>query len=224
MKDVHLQTPQNDFSLANRKSKSIHDHSKKTLKNAKKNLNSEFAAFVEGAALHESPNDTADFSLISEAVDDYQFGDSTEKFVFPLLPEVSPSSDNGGLSDLTSVSSGIASDIYSTGISSTYQCQNSEAKISVETEMAIKHLSQVRNQVMNSTDVDLQSKRLLDAVIDVVVQEFCGLPEKKKCSDSPILKKCLLVSLTFLLWILAVFFGSLFSSSGTQPFLGPLPT
>ncbi|XP_019174062.1 PREDICTED: uncharacterized protein LOC109169654 isoform X2 [Ipomoea nil] len=204
MRDVHLQTPQNDLSLANRKSKSIHDHSKKTLKNAKKNLNSEFSAFVEGAALHESPNDTADFSLISEAVDDYQFGDSTEKFVFPLLPEVSPSSDNG--------------------ISSTYQCQNSEAKISVETEMAIKHLRQVRNQVMNSTDVDLQSKRLLDAVIDVVMQEFCGLPEKKKCSDSPILKKCLLVSLTFLLWILAVFFGSLFSSSGTQPFLGPLPT
>nr|GMD60395.1 uncharacterized protein LOC109169654 isoform X2 [Ipomoea batatas] len=79
-----------------------------TLKNAKKNLNSEFAEFVEGAALHESP-----------------------------------------------------------GISSIYQCQNSEAKIYVETEMAIKHLRHVRNLVINSTDVDLQSKRLLDAVIDV---------------------------------------------------------
>nr|GMD34525.1 putative late blight resistance protein homolog R1B-16 [Ipomoea batatas] len=141
---------------------------------------------------------------------------STEKFVFPLLPEVSPSSDNGGLSDLCFVSSRIASDIYSADISSTYQCQNSEAKISVETEMAIKHLRQVRNQVMNSTDVDLQSKRLLDAVIDVVVMKFCGLQEKKKCSDSPMLKKCLL----FLLWILVVFFDSLFSSNGTQPFLG----
>nr|GMD30129.1 reticulon-like protein B2 [Ipomoea batatas] len=141
---------------------------------------------------------------------------STEKFVFPLLQEVSPSSDNGGLSDLSFVSSKIASDIYSADISSTYQCQNSEAKISVETEMAIKHLRQVRNQVMNSTDVDLQSKRLLDAVIDVVVMKFCGLQEKKKCSDSPMLKKCLL----FLLWILAVFFDSLFSSNGTQPFLG----
>lgn len=147
-----------------------------------------------------------------------------QKFVFPLLPEDSPSSDNGGLSDLTSVSSGIASEIYSTGIASTYQCQNSEEKASVDTGIAIKHLRQARNQIMNSTDVDLQSKKLLDAIIDVIVQEFCGLPEKKKCSDSLILKKCLLVSLTFLLWILAVFFGSLFSSSGTQPFLGPLPT
>nr|GMD76030.1 exocyst complex component EXO84B-like [Ipomoea batatas] len=107
-----------------------------TLKNAKKNLNSKFAEFVEGAALHESPKDAADFSLIPEAVDDYQFGDSNEKFVFPFLP----SSDKGGLSDLSFVSSGIASDIYSADISSTYQCQNSEAKISIETEVAIKHL------------------------------------------------------------------------------------
>nr|GMD74962.1 uncharacterized protein LOC109169654 isoform X1 [Ipomoea batatas] len=98
------------------------EEKQKTLKNAK-NLNSEFAEFVEGAALHESPKDVADFSLIPEAVVDYQFGDSNEKFVFPFLP----SSDKGGLSDLSFVSSGIASDIYSAGISSTYQCQNSEA-------------------------------------------------------------------------------------------------
>nr|GMD35892.1 protein HESO1 isoform X1 [Ipomoea batatas] len=112
----------------------------KTLKNAKKKLNSKFTEFVEGAALHESPKDAADFSLIPEAVDDYQFGDSNEKFVFPFLP----SSNKGGLPDLSFVSSGIASDIYSAGISSTYQCQNSEAKIPVETEMAIKHLRQKR--------------------------------------------------------------------------------
>nr|GMD79913.1 5-methyltetrahydropteroyltriglutamate--homocysteine methyltransferase [Ipomoea batatas] len=72
------------------------EEKQKTLRNAK-NLNSEFAEFVEGAALHESPKDVADFSLIPEAVDDYQFGDSNEKFVFPFLP----SSDKGGLSYLS---------------------------------------------------------------------------------------------------------------------------
>nr|GLL31119.1 uncharacterized protein LOC109169654 isoform X2 [Ipomoea trifida] len=156
------------------------EEKQKTLKNAKKKLNSKFAEFVEGAALHESPKDAADFSLIPKAVDDYQFGDSNEKFVFPFLP----SSDKG--------------------ISSTYQCQNSEAKIHVETEMVIKHLRQVRNQVMNSTDVDLQSKRLMDAVIDVSA-EVLWFTRKEEMLRLPMLKKCLL----FLLWILAVFFDSL---------------
>nr|GMC77800.1 GPI-anchored adhesin-like protein precursor [Ipomoea batatas] len=186
------------------------EEKQKTLKNAK-NLNSEFAEFVEGAALHESPKDAADFSLIPEAVDDYQFGDSNEKFVFPFLP----SSDRGGLPDLSFVSSGIASDIYSAGISSTYQCHNSEAKIPVETEMAIKHLRQVRNQVMNSTDVDLQSKRLMDAVIDVSA-EVLWFTRKEEMLRLPMLKKCLL----FLLWILAVFFDSLTAWMKGMVFLG----
>nr|GMD88285.1 GPI-anchored adhesin-like protein precursor [Ipomoea batatas] len=182
----------------------------KTLKNAKKKLNSKFAEFVEGTALHESPKNAADFSLIPEAVDDYQFGDSNEKFVFPFLP----SSDKGGHPDLSFVSSGIASDIYSAGISSTYQCQNSEAKIP-ETEMAIKHLRRVRNQVMNSTDVDLQSKRLMDAVIDVSA-EVLWFTRKEEMLRLPMLKKCLL----FLLWILAVFFDSLTAWMKGMVFLG----
>nr|GMC48884.1 GPI-anchored adhesin-like protein precursor [Ipomoea batatas] len=147
------------------------EEKQKTLKNAK-NLNSEFAEFVEGAALHESPKDAADFSLIPEAVDDYQFGDSNEKFVFPFLP----SSDR---------------------------------------EMAIKHLRQVRNQVMNSTDVDLQSKRLMDAVIDVSA-EVLWFTRKEEMLRLPMLKKCLL----FLLWILAVFFDSLTAWMKGMVFLG----
>nr|GMC65113.1 putative late blight resistance protein homolog R1A-10 isoform X1 [Ipomoea batatas] len=137
----------------------------KTLKNAKNKLNSKFTEFVEGAALHESPKDAADFSLISEAVDDYQFGDSNEKFVFPFLP----SSDKGGLPDLSFVSSGIASDIYSAGISSTYQCQNSEAKIPVETEMAIKHLRQVRNQKRRNAQTPYVEEMFTFSAVDLAV-------------------------------------------------------
>ncbi|VFQ76244.1 unnamed protein product [Cuscuta campestris] len=228
MKDSnHLQTPQKDPSgSANRRSKSIPDQSKKHPKNAKKSLKSEFDTLLEGAALSESPKESADFSLISEVVDDFQFSESTETFVFPLHSEASTPSENSFLHDLTSVSSGVSSDIYTASTaSSTYLCQSAEEKTPMEAEIAIKHLRQAQFQFTKSVDIGLQSKRLVDAMVEVVVQEVCGSTREKNWSNSFILKKMfLLVSLIFPLVILAVLFTSLDTSSATQPFLGPLPT
>ncbi|CAH9055234.1 unnamed protein product, partial [Cuscuta europaea] len=201
MKDNHLQTPQKDLPLANRKSKSSSDHSKKALKNAKKNLSSEFEALVEVTAFPESPNDSVDQASVSEVVDDFKYTEA-ESFVFPLNSEASTSSENSFLSDLTSVSSGIASEVYTTSSPSKYLFTNAEEKTCVETEIAIKHLRQARIEVMNSLDVDLQSKQLMDAIIDIALRQFCGSAVDKICSQSLILKVRLLTSLVLVIVIL----------------------
>ncbi|RAL43636.1 unnamed protein product [Cuscuta campestris] len=244
----------NPSSSAYRRSKSAPDHSKKPLKNARKNMNSEFDTLVEGVALSESPKDSADFSLISEVyestenarknesaefslisevVDDVQLTESNEElqsFVFPLLPEAPTSSGNIFLHDPTTVSTfGISSNMFTTSTASTYLSQSAEEKTSMETEIAIKHLRQALFRPMNNSHgISLrQPKRLVDALVEVVVREVCGSTRREKnCSNSLTLKKMfLLVSLSFLLVpILALLFSSLHTSSATPRFVGPLPT
>ncbi|CAL5395785.1 unnamed protein product [Camellia sinensis] len=63
-------------------------------------------------------------------------------------------------------------------------CRSAESKksadiVSVEAEVVVNHLKQARIQVMNSTNADLQSKKLLNALIEVVIEEFNALPEEK---------------------------------------------
>ncbi|KAJ8534957.1 hypothetical protein K7X08_016685 [Anisodus acutangulus] len=210
MREHHLQTPLKE--LGNRRSKSISDQIKKPLKTStRKNLNSVFES--QGASIAESsPKESIDSSLIS---DDHNL--LTESFGEDLLiPESCPSSEAvDPLAHLTPLSSTITCDSNTP----------SDVKFGfVEAEMAVKYLREAQMQVVNATDVDIRYKKLLDAVMNIVVEEFYGLPQDKDCYNKLVSRKFHLVTLTFLLWIIAVLIGFFFHSGEKDCFYGTLPT
>lgn len=79
-------------------------------------------------------------------------------------------------------------------------------------------------QGVNATDVDIRYKKLLDAVIKTVIEEFDGLSEDKHWYDTLISKKFHLVTLACLPGVVVVFIRLFFHSSENNSFYGPLPT
>lgn len=95
---------------------------------------------------------------------------------------------------------------------------------SVEAEMVIKYIWEAGMQGVNATDVDIRYKKLLDAVIKTVIEEFDGLSEDKHWYDTLISKKFHLVTLACLPGVVVVFIRLFFHSSENNSFYGPLPT
>ncbi|GMP76295.1 hypothetical protein CsSME_00033037 [Camellia sinensis var. sinensis] len=226
MKDYQLQTPKKDHhhhhqQHANRRSKSISDHTKKSQKISKKCLDSVFTSVSEDVSF-KSPKGSIEFSSLSEISEDHQFDKSAESFISSLNPVLSPSSETVALSDLTPLSSAIA-DVSVCHYRSA-ETKNSIDIVAVEAEMVVNHLKQARIQVMNSTSADLQCKKLLDTLIEVVIGEFNALPEEKDRFAELVLTKTPVVFLSFLLWILAVSVVFLFSSGVQSSFSEPPPT
>ncbi|KAK6794199.1 hypothetical protein RDI58_007652 [Solanum bulbocastanum] len=222
MREHHLQTPLKE--LGNRRSKSISaDQTKKQIKSTRKNLNS---VFELQAASSFSQSSIATSSLIS---DDHSLLTESAAEDLLLIPETSPSSEAvDPLADLTPLSSTVTSDRFKecTGSNSRSGIpQISDVKFgSIEVEMTVKYLREAQLQVVNATDIDIRYKKLLDAVMNTVVEEFYGLPEDKDGNNAIVSKKFHLVTLTFLLWIIAVFIGFFFHSGENRSFYGPLPT
>ncbi|PSR97883.1 Zinc transporter 8 like, partial [Actinidia chinensis var. chinensis] len=170
---------------------------------AKKCLESVFSSVSDDFAL-ESLKDSIEFFSISEISDDHQLVESAESFLASLSPMLSPSSETVASSNLTPLSSTITSD------------RN-------QTEMVVNHLKQAQIQVMNSASTNLRSKKLLDALINVVIEEFNVSPEEKDHFTEIVTMKTLVVLLSFLLGILvAVMF--LFRSGVQSSFTEPPPT
>ncbi|MCD9561387.1 hypothetical protein HAX54_020490 [Datura stramonium] len=224
MREHHLQTPLKE--LGNRRSKSISaDQTKKPLKTTRKNLN--FAFESQGASFSESSIRT---SLISSAIsDDHNLLTESAAENFLLSPETSPSSEVvDRLADLTPLSSTVTSDGFkvSTGSKSPSGIpQIGDVKFCcVEAEMAVKYLREAQMQVVNATDIDIRYKKLLDAVMNTVVEEFYGLPEDEDWYNTLVSKKFHLVTLTFLLWIIAVFIRIFFCSGEKLSLYGTIPT
>ncbi|GFZ13893.1 hypothetical protein Acr_24g0000830 [Actinidia rufa] len=218
MKGFKLQTPKNDHQEANRKSKSIYDHTKKPQKISKKCLDSVFSLVSDNVSL-ESPKDSIEFASISEISDDHQLGESAESFITLPSPMLSPSSETVASSNLTPYSSTITSDSH---------FKNSESKdsndiVAVEAEM-VNHLKQAQIQVMNSASTDLRSKKLLDALINVVIEEFNILHEEKDQFAEIVAMKTRVVLVSFLLWILVVSVIFLFRPRVQSSFPEPPPT
>ncbi|KAJ8538832.1 hypothetical protein K7X08_032301 [Anisodus acutangulus] len=186
----------------------------------RKNLNSVFES--QGASIAESsPKESIDSSLIS---DDHNLLTESSGFVnssvivlltedLLLIPESRPSS--GAVDPLA----------HLTPLSSTLTCDSnspSDGKFGfVEAEMAVKYLRESQIQVVNATDIDIRYKKLLDTVMNTVVEEFYGLPQDNKdCYNTLVSNKFHLATLTFLLWIIAVFIGFFFSSGEKDSFYG----
>ena len=83
---------------------------------------------------------------------------------------------------------------------------------SVELEIVVDILKRNRTQVLNSSDVDPQSKKILDALIEIVIEEFYNRPKERDRFAELVSIKIQIVILFFFLWMLAVavafFFGS----------------
>ncbi|KAL0348569.1 UNVERIFIED_CONTAM: hypothetical protein Sangu_1084700 [Sesamum angustifolium] len=94
----------------------------------------------------------------------------------------------------------------------------------IEAEVVIKHLREARIQVLNSKDVG-PSKKLLDALINIIIEEFYGgLYDEKEWLDKFLSNKANLVLLTLMLGIFAIIICG-FLHSGMSGFLtGPTPT
>ncbi|KAM7484961.1 hypothetical protein LguiA_000970 [Lonicera macranthoides] len=181
MKDnYHLPIPQKEHPLANRLTKSIAEHTRKPRKINKKCLNYAFASVSEDVKL-DSPNSLIDISSISEVSEDSQLCESAESFIMAMNPAISPASEIVN-SNLTALPSTITADkeegdgLVSLGASAEF---DGPKLGSIEAEMVVKHLRQAQIQVLNLADGDLRFKKLLDALIKVVMEEFYCLPLKR---------------------------------------------
>ncbi|CAL5395788.1 unnamed protein product [Camellia sinensis] len=214
MKEYQLQTPKKEHQHSKiRRSKSISEHSKKPHRISQKCLNSVFTSVSE---------DLVEFSSISEISEDNQLRESAESFIASLNQVISPSLE-------TFLSSTITVDKDEVVDVSVGHCRSAKSKksvdiVSVEAEVVVNHLKQARIQVMNSTSADLQSKKLLNALIEVVIEEFNALPEEKDRLSQLVSMKTRVVFMIFLLWIVAVSMFLHFSSRGQSSFSEPPPT
>lgn len=127
------------------------------------------------------------------------------------LPLTSPTKINKNESDLLL-------DNYQLKISTSSEI------ISQEAEVLANLLKQARNQVSNSIDTDARSKRLLDALVKIVVEELYAVPKEKDRLTELVLMKTRIVSLCFLFWIIAMSVIFSFNSRSGRSSIGPPPT
>ncbi|KAL8061256.1 hypothetical protein ABFX02_02G075600 [Erythranthe guttata] len=215
-----IQTPQRDQSSANRstKSKCSSNLSSDPRKAMKKCLNPAFKAVSE-----EDLTVTEFLKEFPEVSVNDQFGESAENFI-AAYPVDTHSLKTVAISDLTSSpSSEITSDKHILTNARDTKLEDAEIgsdlKIeSYEAEVVIKHLREARIQVMKSKDLG-PSKKLLDAMIKTVIQEFYGgLYEENEWLDKLASNKGNLVSLIFMMGVFAVLVFWFFNS-GTKGFV-----
>ncbi|KAG7991135.1 hypothetical protein I3843_02G060300 [Carya illinoinensis] len=148
---------------------------------------------------------------------------STKSFLMAVNLALSASSESLVTSALTP-SSTVTVDMEGSGhLHETFELGGSKIS-SVEAEIAVDFLKRSRSQVLKSADVDPQSKRIMDAIIEIVIDELHLRPEEKDHFAELVIMKTQILLLCFFLWILAVavafFFGSAIQNSSS----GPLPT
>ncbi|KAG6575120.1 hypothetical protein SDJN03_25759, partial [Cucurbita argyrosperma subsp. sororia] len=218
MKDS--QTPQRD-QAANRRSR-------KPLKIAKC-LTATFSSLSDDKIQQSSKQDFSPISVVSDVnqipdIDRFPQFQSYLHDVNPalsaccgssLIPDLSPSSvvtfDNGQL-DKVPVNFSGSNDLDETGAGS------------VGAEIAVNSLSRALTQVLQSTDVDHQAKKLIDASIRIIVDDFLAIPQDRDHIFQLISAKNQVLSISLFLWIIVLALAFFFNSEVKSSFIGPLPT
>lgn len=97
---------------------------------------------------------------------------------------------------------------------------------SLEAEIAVNFLKCARTQIFNSADVTFLSKKLLDAVIEIVLEEIPVIPEEKDRLVDLLSAKAhiRIVYLILFLWIFVAAVILFFSSPDVNSFPRALPT
>lgn len=95
---------------------------------------------------------------------------------------------------------------------------------SLEAEIVASFLRKAKSQLSNSANMDARSKKLLDALIKIVVEDLRGVPDKRDRFVHLLGAKTRIVFCCFLSCALPVLAVLLFSSGEQNSFNGPLPT
>lgn len=209
---------------------------KKPLKNAKKSLDGAFISATQGVS-PEIIKESSDLSPVSEISDanhcsqtasvNFSSFHSNRISVLALNPVVSASTEISSLPDITPNSNtititddlgSISTDCY--GVNK--QCSSKIGQVEgLEADIVVNLLKQARIEVSKA---DVQSKKLLDALIKVVIDEFYTLTGEKDLTNCFVSMKGRVVCLCFLIWSFAVSGFLLFDLGLGSSGGGPPPT
>ncbi|KAF7146337.1 hypothetical protein RHSIM_Rhsim04G0240400 [Rhododendron simsii] len=217
-----LQTPKNDqHPHANRRSKSTASFTKKTQQISKKCLDPAFSSVSD---------DVAELSSTSETSDDHLLVQSAESSILSPSPVISPSPETVALYNLSPMMSTVTGEedepnSFSVSHSGFAESKGNDDIVPMEADMVVNHLKLARTKLMNSTDLDVSSRKLLDALIKTVIEEYDGFQEEKDQFAELVTMKRRVVFVCVVLWILVVSVIFLFRSCGGRSSFGePLPT
>ncbi|KAE9455082.1 hypothetical protein C3L33_13000, partial [Rhododendron williamsianum] len=237
-----LQNPKNDqHSHPNRRSKSIAGFTKKTQQISKKCLDPAFSSVSDDVAELSSTSETSDDHLLVQSAEvNSTFRFAIERHANCLIKlfafstcdfrVISPSPETVALYDLSPMMSTVTGEDDEPNSFSVFHSGFTESKgnddiVPVEADMVVNHLKLARTKLMNSTDVDVSSRKLLDALIKTVIEEYDGLHEEKDQFAELVTMKRRVVFVCVVLWILVVSVIFLFRSCGGRSSFGePLPT
>ncbi|XP_038876305.1 uncharacterized protein LOC120068561 [Benincasa hispida] len=213
MKDY--QTPQRD-QTANRRSR-------KPQKIAKC-LTATFSSLSDDKI---QPISKEDFSPISVVTDINQIPDIDSNFLQGVNPAFSASCETSLFADLSpsSVVSFDNEQLDKVPVNFSGSNDMDEASAgSVEVQIAVNSLRRALTQVLQSTDVDHQSKKLIDASMSIIVDDFLAIPQERDQIAQLISVKNHVLSLCVFLWIIVLAIAFFLGSGVKSSFIGPLPT
>ncbi|KAI3522656.1 hypothetical protein L1887_00608 [Cichorium endivia] len=190
----------------------------------------------------EHPEESVGIDPISEA---FVFGkkqsnESIESYIVSLNQFASPTSaiqssvqqtpsscTSPALSSITTVET-IPFSSPKTAEASLVHVSSDDGATTVQTnsfklESVVKHLRESMFQVLHSADIDPNYKKLLDALSNMIIEEFYGLHEERDMSVNLFSKKIKIAMLSFLLCTIAVSSGFFLLSNGSC-YDGPPPT
>ncbi|KAF9677199.1 hypothetical protein SADUNF_Sadunf08G0083000 [Salix dunnii] len=198
---------------------------KKPLKNAKKSLNGSLISDTQGVSpeINKEPSGLSPVSEISDADHCSQtepismlalnpiVSASTE--IPSLLPDITP---NPNIISTIDDSGSISTDSY--GLNKQRSSKIGQVE-GLEADIVVNLLKQARIEVSKA---DVQSKKLLDALMKVVIDEFYTLTEEKDLTNCFVSMKGLVLCLCLLIWSFAVSMFLLFDLRLGSSAGGPL--
>lgn len=97
-----------------------------------------------------------------------------------------------------------------------------------EAELAVKYLREAQRQLFDARTIDLQCKRILDALINVIVKEFFDMPQEEEEEEEGYKevtqRRTYLAFISILLLVLVISVVIICFSSSRHTFTGPTPT
>uniref|UniRef100_A0A0A0KI59 Uncharacterized protein n=2 Tax=Cucumis sativus TaxID=3659 RepID=A0A0A0KI59_CUCSA len=166
-------------------------------------------------------------SPISAVSDLNQISDIHSSFLQGVNPEFSACCDTSLFPDLSSSSVVSFDNELLDKVSADFSGSNdiNEASAgSVEAEIAVNFIRRALTQVLQSTDVDHQSKKLIDASMRIIADDFLAIPQQRDQIAQLISAKYHVLCVCVFLWII-VLAKAFFVGSGVESsFTGPLPT
>ncbi|CAN6551223.1 unnamed protein product [Malus baccata var. baccata] len=180
-----------------------------------------FKVSVDSTPISENSKIAVDYTPIS-VISDVDFNESPMLVPDPalLMPSETLLPSNVSLSPEASVNmDGLGNVSLSSGKSSEFDGSNFG---SMEADIVTRFLRQAQTQVLNS-EVDTKCKKILDALVDFVLEELHTSPAERDRVTELLSTKVYITMACFVLWIIALSVW-VFSSGHRSTFHGPLPT